>query len=328
MALPITGGAIACAALISDQPALCAGMAAASTLSGLSANWFFIGAGDVRALLLFDTAPRAVSNIAGSVAVAAGASVLTLPAMLGVAILCASTWSSVLILKTASVGQRPVRRSDVIAALTRQFPPLASSLLASSYLTVPLISVAILAPSATPAYAMADRLLKLALTALSPIAQYAQSWVPAPGADLRQRIARALSLVSVVAVSSGLAFSLGAPMVGHWLSAGELTVSYSVSSALGVALAASVLTQTLGLACLVPLGRQRALLLATAVGAPLSLLVQWGLISTLGALAAAFSVGLSEVAVLVVEFVALRRTLHAFVGTSVGGDGIRTVDLH
>jgi hypothetical protein len=309
IAIPVVPAAAACSWLITAEPVLGAAMAGAVALSGLSASWFFVGAGDPRSLILFDAAPRALANIVGAVAVVAGASPLTYPAAVCLATFGSATWASLRILGTLGSTPGRVSRRDVAIALTRQSSPLAASLLASTYLTMPLISVAVLAPAATPAYALADRLLKLALTALTPVGQYTQSWVPTPGSDLHRRIRLAVQGVGLVAVISGLVFLFLGPLVATWLSAGELTLTSDVAAGLAVALAASVVTQTVGLACLVPLGQQRALLLATAVGAPISVGMQWGLIPAFGATAAASSVAAAEVAVLIVELLILNAAL-------------------
>jgi Na+-driven multidrug efflux pump len=82
-----------------------------------------------------------------------------------------------------------------------------------------------------------------------------------------------------------------------------------------------LLTSTVGLACLVPLGRQVFLLYAAAGGASVNLALQFTLVPRLGATGAAWAVAAAEGCVLLVQLSALvgarRRVVRA---DSVGDD--------
>ena len=97
--------------------------------------------------------------------------------------------------------------------------------------------------------------------------------------------------------------------MGGWLVSPEVSLSAVVRSLLGASIVATVVTQTVGLSCLIPLGRDRALLWAAGAGALVSLPLQAVAIPRYGALGAAGSVAGAELAVLLVELLALRVAL-------------------
>jgi O-antigen/teichoic acid export membrane protein len=282
-------------------------MAVAMTLQGLNASWYFIGCADPRGFLLWDTTPRLAATVIGVTAVAFGAPLATYPILLVVAALGATSGAS------RRITGRPLARPTIARSVGwRHFRSKGSSvvatLLASTYLALPLVFVSALAPAAAPVYALADRLLRLATTALSPLSQLTQGWVPAgPPSELRSRIRRAISAISVVAAVAGSALALGGPWAGNILSGLEVRLPLSVTAPMGLALAATLITQTIGLACLVPLRKQAYLLYAAAGGAAVNLALQLLLVPRLGASGASWAVAAAEGAVLCIELSALVR---------------------
>jgi O-antigen/teichoic acid export membrane protein len=183
-----------------------------------------------------------------------------------------------------------------------------ATLLGSTYWTLPLVFVSALAPEATPVYALADRLLRLALTALSPLSQVAQGWVPAgPPGELGRRIRRALSAIALAGAAAGSGLAILGPWVGLLLSGFAVRLPWSVTVPLGLALGACLVTTTVGLACLVPLGRQAFLLYSAVAGAVVNLVMQFALVPRFGATGAACAVAAAEGGVLLVQLTALLR---------------------
>jgi O-antigen/teichoic acid export membrane protein len=282
-------------------------VATAITMQGLNASWHFIGSADPRGFLLWDTAPRLGATVIGVTAVALGAPLATYPLLLIFAGLGATFGASRRI--TGRLLARPtIAHSVGWRRFWRKGSSVVATLLASTYLTLPLVFVSALAPAAVPVYALADRLLRLSATALSPLSQVTQGWVPAgPPSELGTRIRRAISRIGLVAALAGTVLAVAGPGLSLILSAFEVRLPFSVTAPLGLALAGTLLTQTIGLACLVPLGRQVFLLYAAAGGAAVNLALQLLLVPRFGASGAAWAIAAAEGGVLLIELSALAR---------------------
>lgn len=299
--------------------ATAAGVAVATTVSGVSASWFFVGVGQPAGLLWFDTAPRGVATVLGVIAVGLGASALVYPLLLLLGTCLGALLGTVRVLQMRSPSQIeaciPVNSGSLLnkgsrQVLLRQAPAVAGTLLAATYLSLPLTFVAGLAPSAVPTYAIADKLLRLALAAATPLAQVTQGWVPSAGEqELPGRVSRAFRLVGALSLVAAVVFALVAPLIGYALTGGAISLSIALSIPLGLAFGSSILTQTVGLACLVPLGRGRAFVQAALLGAGVTLPLQLVLTPRCGGTGSAWAVAAAEMSVLMWEVFILRRAL-------------------
>src|SRR5690606_13015624 len=161
----------------------------------------------------------------------------------------------------------------------------------------PMIAVQVFLPALQPMYAMANQLFRYASIALLPIQQFFQSWVPVDNAGRPRRIRIATLSALIIGVIGGTCIAFLSPWASRLLSVGANPVPLSVSLPLGVAFIGIATAAVVGYACLVSLGRVRALAVSTIigaiVGAPLILLF-----AVLGSVpAVAWAVAISELCV-------------------------------
>jgi hypothetical protein len=162
-------------------------------------------------------------------------------------------------------------------------------------------------PSATAVYALAERIMRMALYATRPFVQFSQGYVPHP--DPAQQAIRA-SRVSALALASGVlggaAYAVAGPLVSSVLSGGTLPMPLDLSIPMGLALAAMLGSQVTGFACLTAFGLTRTLAQSTIVGAILAALALIPAALVLGVVGVAWVLAMSELAVLAVQLVKLR----------------------
>ena len=97
------------------------------------------------------------------------------------------------------------------------------------------------------------------------------------------------------------------PWIGDVLSGGALTISYALAAAMAVNLAALLASQLTGFACLTALDLARVLARSTIVGAVIGTVLMIPLTFAFGVVGLAWGLALSEVAVLLVQLLALRK---------------------
>lgn len=285
---------------------------ATSTITALSAGWFFVGESSPIRFLIFETLPRSGGTALGAVAL-----LMTHNINLFVGLQFLGALAS-LIVTTVSILRRYKKWTldlHLVASLTRlrdHKSAIAMAATATIYVNVPIMVVEAFVPAATAVYALAERILRLGLYATRPAVQVAQGYVPTP--DLQEQLRRARTVIwcgLVIGVAGGTAYAAFAPITGQLLSGATLAIPFEVSIAFGVALFAMLFSQLTGFACLTAFNRTRALALSTIVGAivggvlliPLALL--GGIVGVIWAMAAA------ETAVLVTQLFVLRRIFRA-----------------
>lgn len=283
-----------------------------AALTGMSAAWYFVGTRDPRGLMLAETLPRAVILIAS----AALLQMVPQPVLFAAAGVLSALVAPLLASRRvlgSHPGDEPSARLDlrtVAATARRQGAAVTTSLVAGSYKYAPLIVLAIIAPAATPAYALADRLFKFANAAMRPVAQVLQGWVPAaPDGELGRRIWTAVRIAIGFGVMAGLAFAVLAPLVSELFGAGALAIPLALSVPMGLTMLFSTVSQTTGLACLVALDRVRVVAVSAVLGAVTCLALLWPAITAFQALGAAWSVTAAELAVLSLQCVVLLRVV-------------------
>ncbi|QKJ20271.1 glycosyltransferase [Microbacterium hominis] len=201
-------------------------------LTGIGPGWYFIGRGQPRQWLLMDTVPRAAGSLVamaiafttGSVTAAIGATIVAL--LVGTALstlLIARTGESRAVRWRAGFGPRPFA-----ARLRRQSPLIASGLVFSALMVLPLALVNVLLPSLVASFALLDKIQRQAATAISPIVQIAQ-YALARG-DLSDFPARLRAVgfryFGVTALIS-VAFVVAGPLLVRLLGAGQIEVPFS-----------------------------------------------------------------------------------------------------
>jgi len=290
-----------------------AGIAAAAfTLTGLLAGWYFAGAAKPYSLLAFETAPRVMGTAAGAAALLMGAGLVAFPVLQLLGIMASIV---------ASTGKICGWRVRAIARPGRSIWPLLRAQSrglwiaggSAIYTTAPISIVAVVAPSGLPAYALADRVLRFSMTAFAPFIQVLQGWVPRSDlAVTRRRIRVALTLGSLSISLASALFVAALPRFSTLLSRGQIRAGFDLSLPFGITLGSMLMAQVTGLVCLIALGR------AVRVAQLTALSVSVGIPSIIiGALffrmhGAAWALAFAELFGLVLQLILLRSVMAAF----------------
>lgn len=244
---------LAAAAPTSDRTA-CALAALAACSLGLSASWYYVGLSSPRRFLYLETLPRVGATVVGATFVFAGAPLVVYP-LIALAGSAVAMLLAVRVVRTTPGTSEPLSYPRAAGIVSRQRPAAATGLLASVYMNLPVIAVSVLAPRYLAPYALADRLFRIANTALTPYTQTIQSWVPGGShQSLGARCRLAVRATALVAVAAGVAFASLAPPAGLLLSNREVLVANALAGTFAVVLMATTLSQTVGIACLMAFG--------------------------------------------------------------------------
>lgn len=279
--------------------------------AALAAPWFFIGERAPWRLLLLDTVPRALGTTVGATLLLLTGSLIAYPLaqLVGSLIAIGVTLRSILRRHPAPRTASAWSLRTTLETLGSQRDGITTAGAAALYVNLPLILIAVVAPSATALYAIADKFQKLTVTAFTPLLQVAQGFVGAVGEEVAHRVRRVTRITGIVGIGIGGAFAGLLPRAAEVFSTGTVSVPFSVSIPLGLATAAICMSAVMGLACLAVLGRMRVVATSTVVGAlvgvPLLLLAG----RLFGAEGVAWAVALSEIAVVAIQGVALRAAL-------------------
>lgn len=292
--------------LVPDLAWAAATASLATCLVGLSAVWFFVAARDPSSALLFDALPRSLSLLVGAVAAALMGNII----WYSVGLLASSSLAFIIshfrIVKFDKVrGPEIGETSSVWARTRRQLFGAAASGTSATYLVLPTILTAALFPSLLPAFALGDRILKLAATCLRPLAQVAQGEFGGGGALSASRAYRVIAVIGPFAFAGGGLVGIAAPSVADLLSGGEIALGTEEAIALGAALAASVMSQSTGLAILSAWGRSRAVFASSILGGLVCVPLLMTLPARAGLAGALWSVAFAELAVMSYQLISV-----------------------
>lgn len=240
MVLPVIGGGAACIAYglaPEDFRTETALMALAYAAVGLSPAWYFTGTREPLKLLVADGLPRLAVTALSSGILYAGLPLMSYPALLLVVNLASPLLGSVVGCVALRGGRRLTMRRRWRLALI-QSEALRGRVAGSMYKSLPIALVGLVAPSAVPVFAAAERLQKMAAQFLNAINLLLTSWVGAAvGRDGRLgRADRALLMSTMTGLISGLFFALAAPLVSTFVFSGEATLGYSIAAVSGAVL--------------------------------------------------------------------------------------------
>lgn len=297
---------IACV-LLAGSGAVVASLVGVSTaLIAVGGGWYFIGRRAPTHLLFFESMPRAAFTCAGIILLIAGAPLIAF----ALAQLLGSLVAVVLAANRVVKGEprqrdqwSPRRLSGVLRGQAHGSVTAISS---GAFISLPTLVVAAVAPGALAAYALADRIQKLANMGLMPIGQVFQGWVPsAPKNHLLLRVRRAAMVAVAIGGLSGTALAIAMPWAADVLSNGEIEVGLSLSVPFGIVLWCSMTTQVTGLACLAALGRSRLIMNSALVGAAVGVLAMVVFVPLFGGVGAVWSVVAGESAVMIFQAICL-----------------------
>ncbi|WP_285319961.1 polysaccharide biosynthesis C-terminal domain-containing protein [Pseudarthrobacter sp. lyk4-40-TYG-27] len=298
-------------ALLRPKEALFVSIATAAYLMPfVGAAWYFVGEGRAMRLFLFDALPQLLGTVIG-VGILVLTRDFTLLVVTQLIFNVVAVWvSSTVILRSGeglkanfsprnSLRQMAHQRHGVITAATGSF-----------YVNLPMLAVNAIIPSQLASYAIADRLFRFAVTGFSPVLQFVQGWIPAAGAgSTNHRINRASQLTPLLGLAGGSVLAAAGPWAAQVLVPGTNNFGYNLSIPVGVSFAAVAISQVIGLACLVPIGKARELAASTLVGAVIGTPVIVVGAILLGVPGVVWGMALSEVVVAAFQWRVLRRYL-------------------
>lgn len=298
--------AFAAAALAPSRPLLAATTAASFSAVGVSSAWYFVGRGDATGLILRDTLPRQLAMLggAGLVAIWGNAFLFPLATLLGISV--------AVLLAEQRCWQRdrlPARLQSVGARLRAQKGAAVAAVSSVAYLNAPLLIVSVAAPQTLAAYALAERIFKMANTATNPITQHLQSEIPKRAANSQHSLRRSSITLALLGLLSGLMLLVVYVPAASFISSGRITLSLAVMACFCGVMVATTISQVVGQSVLVVLGATRHLGISAALGAVfgLPLMIGAGLVS--GGSGVAIALLVSEVLVTCYQLtVVWRRT--------------------
>jgi O-antigen/teichoic acid export membrane protein len=282
------------------------------SLGGLGMAWYFVGDGHPKKMFLLDGVPRWAGNLLGVAALFISHDIYLFLWIQLAGGLFASAISTINVLSggpSTPPGAWSIRsafrgvRSQLYAGIT--------VVTATSFASLPTLVIAALSPSNVPIYALGERLVRFALMSITPFLQWAQGWVPksSPTRPRAWRIKWATRVSFFAAIPLGLVVALVGPFAGHVLSAGVVELPLILTVAFGIAVATSVISRVVGMACLLALGEDRAVAISAVLGAVVGTPLLFFLVINAGATGAAFSLALSEVIVVTYQLIALIRAV-------------------
>ncbi|WP_375400972.1 hypothetical protein [uncultured Amnibacterium sp.] len=308
LVVPVCGAAAAVAFLLAPaDPVLAATSAAAFSLNGLSAAWFYTGMRAPRTLIVREVVPRTAFIVLGLLVCLLTRSIGPFPAFLAAGCLAA------VVLNVTGAGGSPFglfasHGRNSLPELRRQLPAVFTTLTSTLYLATPTVFVGLIAPQDLAIIALADRLFKTVNMAASPILNVLQGAIPSRDPDVfRQRVRKGLTAVLGLGVGGGVLFAVGAPLVAPLISGGQTQLPLAVTIPFGLTVLATYLSQVVGLSCLITLGRVRSVAISATVGAVIGVPVLLVGSALAGAAGAAVGEAIAEVAVTVYQLWSLRN---------------------
>ncbi len=287
-------------------------MACSYLVINVGAGWFYVGESNPLGLFLFDTLPRVGSIIAATFAISIGLSIVYYTALVLGGSLIAVAVSSVDIFRRYGrrrVDPGPPRR--ILDILKDQRHGVGTAVLSTAYLQAPMLVLQHMVPSAIPVYALADKVKQQALSAYRPISQVIQGWTPAGGdTSLVPRIRRATWAVLATSLLGSLGFGIALPILSSVLGGNSLSVGVMYIIPFSLAFGMNIISLTVGVACLVPLGLERYVTASAALGTVTILVTIVPFILIGGGVGAAYAVLMSQIAVSLYQLLILRRYLH------------------
>jgi O-antigen/teichoic acid export membrane protein len=295
--------------LIREQPAIALFALIAALVPGLSAGWFFVGEASPMRFLLLETVPRQLGSLLGAVMLFVTGNALWFVGLQLAGGVVATIVSSTSILRRYYGWHVDLSLPRAILRMREHIPAVSMSAVSTLYVNLPIVVVQIFLPSLTAVYALAERIMRLALYATRPYVQVAQGYVPNDDPVIQLRRARRITRLTVfLGILGGSLYAVAAPWIGRLLSGGSLHIDWAMSIWLGLALAAMLISQVTGFAVLTTYRLTKHLAWSTVAGAVVGVvaLVPAALVTGVDGVTAVLA--LSEVVVLLYQLVVIRRT--------------------
>ncbi|MFF1252988.1 hypothetical protein ACFVYC_10915 [Pseudarthrobacter sp. NPDC058329] len=320
--VPATGLGLALLWILFPGNETVSGLALLGTaMTGMSSNWLFVGMARPFALLWYETVPRTVATVAAIVVLYNGFSlesgliIQSAGLAVGLVLTCLviRSWKLKSFGKTWKSPHR-LSMSVVVRALRAQSHGMVASLISAIFLSAPILVVGLFAPSALPAFALADKIQKQFISGVAPIVSVAQGWVPK--AEGRTAVIRRSRKAVLFGAAMSFVVCVFILLLGSWLwaflGAGQIEFEVILGALVAGICALIFLERILSRAGLIPLGGAGKLLMATSVGSVLGMAAAVVLVSshgTAGALLGVFLGFLLTVGFEVIFWMGLTRSL-------------------
>lgn len=289
---------------------VCLLMAAAGGAMGLSPAWFAVGLGRPAILAKYELLPRVVAMVAAAVVMVLTQWIVIYPILLlaagflGPAIY---TWR----VRQQVSAEYPKRK--LFVSLRQNGTAVFAELLGGSYSTsTTALAGAVGSTQAAASYSAGEKIYRIGLFAVASVSNGLQNWIAAmPYRKRGMRLRLSLIIHSVIGmIGGGLMAGLG-PWVTELMFTSQLRASPTTCAWLGAAYLAVSINTSLGRHFLALAGRLRPVLFSTAVGGLVGVpCILLGVIH-FGSEGAAAALAISEVAVCVVQAIAIRVSLKA-----------------
>ena len=268
------------------------GLAALGVLStgllGLCGNWYFTGTGQSRVLFLLESLPRALGT-------AVGTAVMTLWSFPAHVSLLGTVFGAVMaiVIESVYVHQRvspgrAIRADRSVALLRAQRPAASVGMVGAAYVSLPVVIVAYVSHGALPVFAVLDKIQKQSVTAMGPVFNVLQGWVPKVPAEVRQRASWAVQISAGIGAANVLGYIIFGEFVVELIANSSVEVTGPQILATGLAGSLYIFDAVIGRAVLVPLGMMTVLRQSTWAGTLVGLVAVAVLAELFGAEGAMF----------------------------------------
>lgn len=272
----------------------------------LGASWYFIGEAKPSRLFLADALPQLTGTVVGLIVLTVTRDLMHLVLTQLLFNVCAVMLSALIVLKDGCLLKFDFSLQGSWSRMNQQRHGVVTAATGSLYVNMPIVVVNLFIPAQLDLYAFADRLFRYAAVAFSPVLQFIQGWIPEGGPKvLSHRIRGAARVAPLLGVMGGLGLAILGPTAAEILIKDSIPFGISLSIPIGLSFAAVAMSQVLGLACLVSIGRARELARSTVVGAAVGMpLILLGAVYS-GVIGVAWAVAVSEVLVAAYQFLVL-----------------------
>jgi O-antigen/teichoic acid export membrane protein len=300
--------AVCCLAAPPGHAGLASATGVAFASTALTSSWVAVGLGSVSRLILLESIPRLVVLVVAALVILRGGSLYVYP----VAIAGASVVGAFLFARS---GVRPRRTRDRLLTSVRrrlrtQTAAAATALSAAAYSAGALLLVGLsTSVHQTALMSSAQLIYSVGLYVVVALSSALQAWVVQPDPEVaRERRGRALLWHGALGLLGLTLYASLAPTVATVLFGSDLAPGYAVALAYGVAFAAVCVGTSLAQHFLVPASDVVGILWATVAGALVGVPALLLLARQFGAVGGASALAASELAVLAMMAIRVRRS--------------------
>ncbi len=251
-----------------------AAMGMATALLGLTPSWFAIGLGQPMLLLWYDTVPRFLAAVAATPLVLLSRQIWPYPLLLGLSVVGSLGAFHRRVAAGTGLPWSPWPLTRSVRDLRGQLGTAGINLSATAYASTPVPIVTRAVPQeASSRFASADAIYRLGLFTVAAMGNAFQGWTLEPGADSRRRH----GVAAAAHLGLGAVGGLGLAALGPWATAllfgDAVAATREVCALYGLSFFFISASSPLIRNVLVPAGRDRLVLVWTALSAALGLAV-------------------------------------------------------